>query len=235
MGAVACVSKVNSIARETLGCEAHFLRLLSQNMRTPFFRLLTLALGLLFAACARDTVHTMVVSVPDQKLALYRKGQLVKVYDVSTSKFCLSTRNGSYGTPLGAHEIAKKIGGDQPQGMKFSSRRPTGEIVRANAPGRDPIVSRILWLSGKETGNRNSYDRCIYIHGTPEEWRIGTPASYGCIRMRSCDVMNLYGTVGVGAKVEIVNQPLVIPAAEPAMEFPAARLAKVAMSEQSPH
>ena len=203
-------------------------------MRTPSFRFFAIALGLFLAGCARDTIHTMVVSVPDQKLALYRKGQLVKVYDVSTSKFCLSTRNGSYGTPLGRHEIAKKIGGDQPQGMKFSSRRPTGEIVRANAPGRDPIVSRILWLSGKETGNRNSYDRCIYIHGTPEEWRIGTPASYGCIRMRSCDVMNLYSTVGVGAKVEIVNEPLAIPAAESALEFPGARLAKVGASAQVP-
>ena len=201
-------------------------------MRTPFFRLVPLALGLIFAGCARDTIHTMVVSVPDQKLALYRKGQLVKVYDVSTSKFCLSSRNGSYGTPLGAHEVAKKIGDGQPAGMKFHSRRPTGEIVQANAPGRDPIVSRILWLSGKEPDNRNSYSRCIYIHGTAEEWRIGTPASYGCIRMRSSDVMNLYSAIGVGAKVEIVNEPLAIPSAEPAVEMPSARIAKVAASGQ---
>ena len=201
-------------------------------MRTPFFRLVPLALGLIFAGCARDTIHTMVVSVPDQKLALYRKGQLVKVYDVSTSKFCLSSRNGSYGTPLGAHEVAKKIGDGQPAGMKFHSRRPTGEIVRANAPGRDPIVSRILWLSGKDPENRNSYSRCIYIHGTAEEWRIGTPASYGCIRMRSSDVMNLYSAIGVGAKVEIVNEPLAIPSAEPAVEMPSARIAKVAASGQ---
>ena len=203
-------------------------------MRTPFFRLLALALGLFFAACARDNVHTMVVSVPDQKLALYRKGQLVKVYDVSTSKFCMSSRNGSYGTPLGKHEIAKKIGAGQPQGMKFSSRRPTGEIVQPNAPGRDPIVSRILWLSGKESSNCNSYARCIYIHGTAEEWRIGTPASYGCIRMRSRDVVNLYSTVGVGAKVEIINEPLAIPGAEPAVELPGARIAKVGASAQVP-
>ena len=201
-------------------------------MRTPFFRLVPLALGLIFAGCARDTIHTMVVSVPDQKLALYRKGQLVKVYDVSTSKFCLSSRNGSYGTPLGAHEVAKKIGDGQPAGMKFHSRRPTGEIVEANAPGRDPIVSRILWRSGKQPDNRNSYSRCIYIHGTAEEWRIGTPASYGCIRMRSSDVMNLYSAIGVGAKVEIVNEPLAIPSAEPAVEMPSARIAKVAASGQ---
>lgn len=172
----------------------------------------------------------MVVSVPDQKLALYRKGELMKVYDVSTSKFCLSSRNGSYGTPLGEHEVAKKIGSGQPQGMKFHSRRPTGEIVQPNAPGRDPIVSRILWLDGKESENRNSYSRCIYIHGTAEEWRIGTPASYGCIRMRSRDVVDLYNSIGVGAKVDIVNQPLTLPGAEPQVELSGAKIAKVAVS-----
>jgi lipoprotein-anchoring transpeptidase ErfK/SrfK len=176
----------------------------------------------------------VVVSVPDQKLALYRKGQLVQLYDVSTSKFCVSNRQGSYGTPLGAHEVAKKIGGDQPKGMKFSSRRPTGEIVAPNSPGRDPIVSRILWLNGLERGNRNSYGRCIYIHGTAEEWRIGTPASYGCIRMRSRDVINLYSTIGVGAKVEIVNQPLALPAAEPETHVHAIRIAHVSGTQAAP-
>jgi lipoprotein-anchoring transpeptidase ErfK/SrfK len=194
-------------------------------MQTPPFRLLAFALGLFFTGCAKDTVHTMVVSVPDQKLALYRKGQLIKLYDVSTSKFCVSTRNGSYGTPLGKHEIAKKIGGGQPEGMKFSSRRPTGEIVRPNAPGRDPIVSRILWLSGREPSNRNSYGRCIYIHGTAEEWRIGTPASYGCIRMRSQDVIQLYDVVGTGARVTIATTPLetLVPLAPTPAPFAAVR------------
>ena len=203
-------------------------------MRTQLFSLLSLGLAVLLSSCARDRIHTMVVSVPDQKLALYRKGQLMKVYDVSTSKFCLSTRNGSYGTPLGEHEIAKKIGGGQPQGMKFSSRRPTGEIVQPNAPGRDPIVTRILWLDGRESHNRNSYSRCIYIHGTAEEWRIGTPASYGCIRMRSRDVSNLYGIVGVGAKVDIVNEHLSLPGSEQPMELSGARIAKVGVSQPAP-
>ncbi len=185
------------------------------------------------ASCARDTIHTMVVSVPDQKLALYRKGELMKVYDVSTSKFCVSSRDGSYGTPLGQHEVAKKIGSGQPQGMKFHSRRPTGEIVQPNAPGRDPIVSRILWLDGKEPENRNSYARCIYIHGTAEEWRIGTPASYGCIRMRSRDVVDLYNSIGVGAKVDIVNDHLTLPGGEPQVEISGAKIAKVAVSGQA--
>ena len=203
-------------------------------MPIHFARLLALALGLFLAGCAKDRIHTMVVSVPDQKMALYRKGKFVKLYDVSTSKFCVSCREGSYGTPLGKHEVATKIGGGQPQGMKFSSRRPTGEIVRPNAPGRDPIVSRILWLSGKESENRNSYSRCIYIHGTAEEWRIGTPASYGCIRMRSRDVVNLFNTVGVGATVEIVNEPLSLPGSEPATEVSGDRFATVGGSEQIP-
>lgn len=205
-------------------------------MRISTFRPLALALGILLGGCARDTIHTMVVSVPDQKLALYRKGQLVHLYDVSTSKFCLSSREGSYGTPLGKHEVAKKIGGGQPEGMKFSGRRPTGEIVQPNAPGRDPIVSRILWLTGLERTNRNSYRRCIYIHGTAEEWRVGTPASYGCIRMRSHDVMNLYRTIGVGAKVEIVNEPLVLPAPEPeGPPAPDGTIAQAAAAPQTAH
>lgn len=87
--------------------------------------------------------------------------------------------------------------------MKFKDRVPTGEIVPVNAPGRDPIVTRILWLRGREERNRNAFDRYIYIHGTPEERKLGEPASYGCIRMRSRDIVWLYDTVGVGARVEI--------------------------------
>jgi lipoprotein-anchoring transpeptidase ErfK/SrfK len=117
--------------------------------------------------------------------------------------------------------------------MKFHSRRPTGEIVQPNAPGRDPIVSRILWLDGKEPTNRNSYARCIYIHGTAEEWRIGTPASYGCIRMRSHDVVDLYSTVGIGAKVDITNERLPLPAAEPQVDLSSAKIAKVGVSQQA--
>ena len=170
-----------------------------------------------FAACAKDRIHTMVISVPEQRMALYAKGELMRVYDVSTSRFCVSCRPGTNGTPLGRHEIAKKIGGGQPAGMKLKSRRPTGEIVRVNSPGRDPIVSRILWLEGMEPGNRSSYSRMIYIHGTPEEWRIGHPASFGCVRMRSRDVIELFDIVGEGAAVDIVDRPLDLPQTEPSV------------------
>lgn len=169
----------------------------------------------LLTSCAKDTTHKMVVSIPDQKMALYRHGELIRTYPVSTSKFCISGRPGSNGTPLGLHEVAKKFGGGQPSGMKFKSRRPTGEIVPVNAPGRDPIVTRILWLRGKERHNRHSFSRTIYIHGTPEESKIGQAASYGCVRMRSADIIDLYRIVGVGARVNITGSPLPSPIPSP--------------------
>jgi lipoprotein-anchoring transpeptidase ErfK/SrfK len=92
--------------------------------------------------------------------------------------------------------------------MKFKSRRPTGEIVRPNSPGRDPIVTRILWLRGTEPQNRNTFRRFIYIHGTPEEYKLGRPASYGCVRMSSRDVISLYDAVPRGTRVDIVRGPL---------------------------
>ena len=92
--------------------------------------------------------------------------------------------------------------------MKFKSRVPTGEIVPVDAPGRDPVVTRILWLRGLEPVNANAYDRYIYIHGTPEERNVGQPASFGCVRMRSRDVAALYDEVGKGARVFIRNEPL---------------------------
>ncbi|HEY5893343.1 MAG TPA: L,D-transpeptidase [Chthoniobacterales bacterium] len=167
------------------------------------------ALVLLFTGCESvDRDHSILVSVPDQKLRLYYKGHFAAEYPVSTSKFGLGDRRGSNGTPLGHLRIKKKIGDGAPIGAVFKGRKRTGEILRPNAPGRDPIVTRILWLHGLEDQNANAFDRYIYIHGTPEEWRIGTPASYGCIRMRSVDVANLYAQVGRGASVNIVNAPL---------------------------
>ena len=123
------------------------------------------AFAILVASCAapRDTEHHVVVSVHDQKLALLEKGNLVATYPISTSKFGLSDRPGSFGTPLGELEIADKIGDGAPAGTVFKDRRRTGEIVGVNAPGRDPIVTRIIWLRGKEWGNANAYRRDIYI------------------------------------------------------------------------
>ena len=165
------------------------------------------ALGL--ASCvATDTRHRIVVSIPEQRLALLDNGALIATYPVSTSKFAIGDAPGSRGTPLGELEIAKKIGDGAVSGTVFKDRRPTGEILVPDAPGRDPIVSRILWLRGLEGRNANAYGRYIYIHGTAEERNIGTRASYGCIRMRSRDVIQLYDIVGYGAKVTILDAPL---------------------------
>ncbi|PYJ20841.1 MAG: L,D-transpeptidase, partial [Verrucomicrobia bacterium] len=133
---------------------------------------------------------------------------LMAIYPVSTSKFGLGDWPGSRFTPLGELVVAQKIGDNAPLGAVFKDRRRTGEIVLPDSPGRDPIVTRILWLRGRETQNVNAFARDIYIHGTPEERNIGLAASYGCIRMRSSDIIRLYDTVGAGAAVTIVNAPL---------------------------
>jgi hypothetical protein len=153
----------------------------------------------------RDTRNKMIVSVSDQKMLLVRDGEPVKTYKVSTSKFGTGDKPGSHRTPLGHLQVAKKIGCNAPSGSVFKSRRRTGEILPPNSPGRDPIVTRILWLKGLEDRNHNSYRRTIYIHGTPEEKRLGHPASYGCIRMSSRDVVDLYERVGHGADVFIIR------------------------------
>ena len=163
-----------------------------------------------------DHAHVMEVSVPQQKMALYREGKLVKTYPVSTSKFGLGDQKGSYRTPLGKMEVAEKIGAGKPAGAVFKSRKWTGEVIKPNSPGRDPIMSRILWLKGLEARNKNTYSRYIYIHGTAAERDIGTPASYGCVRMKSRDVIDLYGKVGEGAKVFVVRKGLWKEAAEQA-------------------
>lgn len=157
---------------------------------------------------AKDTRNKMVVSVTDQKLLLVKDGKPVKSYTISTSKFGIGSKNGSNYTPLGQMQVARKIGDGYPSGMVFKSRRATGEVIRPNAPGRDPIVGRIMWLHGQEAQNANTFKRCVYIHGTPEEWRLGTPASYGCIRMGQKDVVDLYDRIGEGAEVRVMRGSL---------------------------
>jgi hypothetical protein len=169
----------------------------------------------LMTGCAKDRKHVIAISVPEQRMALYREGIPIRYYPVSTSKFGLGDQSGSNRTPIGAFEIEKKIGDGAPLGAVFKDRRMTGEVLPPDAPGRDPIVSRILWLKGMEAQNRNAFGRYIYIHGTPEERNVGRPVSYGCIRMRSSDVIDLYGIVGRGARVEIRDQPLRLPEADP--------------------
>ncbi len=151
-------------------------------------------------AVVRDGVA---ITLRDQKLTLFRDGNKVKDYDISSSKFGIGSRNGSHHTPTGIHAVTKKVGEGQPTGMVFKGCRPTGEVVPVDAAGRDPIVTRVIQLSGLEGSNKNSHNRRIYIHGTPEERNIGRPASYGCIRMRSEDVIDLYSRINRGTPVAI--------------------------------
>jgi lipoprotein-anchoring transpeptidase ErfK/SrfK len=156
-----------------------------------------------FAANASTLSTEVIVSVPDQALALVDHGRLVARYRISTSKFGTGDSAGSYRTPLGTLFISAKFGDNLPAGAVIKNRIPTGEVVDVNAPGRDAIVARVIWLRGMEAQNRGARDRCIYIHGTPEELRIGKPVSFGCIRMRSRDVIDLYGRVHIGVHVTI--------------------------------
>jgi hypothetical protein len=177
------------------------------SIRLAFISLFLTASSLV-AHASGDATHSLIVSVPDQRMVVMENGVQVAQYAISTSKYGVGDNRGRYTTPLGTLEVAQKIGGNAPLGAVFKGRRPTGEILHPNAPGRDPIVTRILWLRGLEPDNRNAYNRGIYIHGTPVERLIGRPASYGCIRMRSADVVKLFNAVGVGAKISILNIPL---------------------------
>ena len=155
-----------------------------------------------------DSTSQLIISVREQKLMLVQNGGKVATYPVSTSMFGLGDARGRMTTPLGYMAVEKKIGDNVPVGAVFHNRRLTGEILQPNAPGRDPITTRIIWLRGLEAQNSRAYQRCIYIHGTPEEKKIGRPASYGCIRMKSSDVAELYDRVPLGAVVQIIPDGL---------------------------
>jgi hypothetical protein len=167
------------------------------------------ALSILLAtsqlSSALSVATEMIISVPDQQLALIDRGRLISKYPISTSKFGLGDGSGSYRTPLGVLFVSAKFGDHLPAGAVIKNRVSTGEIVNPNAPGRDAILSRVIWLRGMEQQNRGARDRCIYIHGTPEERLVGRPASFGCIRMRSRDVIALYDRAHIGMHVTITQ------------------------------
>ena len=140
------------------------------------------------------------------------EGRPVRQYSVSTSRYGVGERNGSFCTPRGQHIIRAKIGAGQPVNAIFVKRRPTGEIytpkLAQQFPDRDWILTRILWLSGCEIGvNRlNEVDtmrRYIYIHGTPDTVAMGAPGSIGCIRMHNNDLLDLFERVKAGDEVRM--------------------------------
>src|SRR5207302_6102466 len=184
--------------------------------RARMFPSSALAIALLYcisparaASITAVTLYTRVtISVRHQKLMLIENGNTVATYSVSTSKYGLGDTWGSLATPLGLLQVAQKIGERAPMGAVFHNRHWTGEILRPNTPGRDPVMTRIIWLRGLETANAHAFRRCIYIHGTNEENLIGRPASFGCIRMKSSDIAALYSQLPLGAPVEIVQERL---------------------------
>ncbi len=156
----------------------------------------------------------ILVDISRQRLTLFGDdGNAEKEYPCSTSRFGPGNAEGSEKTPVGLHRIAEKYGDGEPLGMIFSSREPTGKTAAVNhsptPAGADLITTRILRLEGLQPGlNKgrgiDSYERYIYIHGTPEEGLIGTPASHGCIRMKNDDIAELYPLCPVGLTVEII-------------------------------
>ena len=146
----------------------------------------------------------ILVHVPSQTLDLTDGGALVRRYAVSTTRFGLGSEPGSDPTPTGRFRIAEKIGDGAVPGEIFISRAPTGQIG-GESDEKDHVQTRILWLDGLDPGNANTHDRYIYIHGTNAESRLGTPVSYGCVRMGNADIIDLYDRVAVGAAVEIAG------------------------------
>lgn len=152
------------------------------------------------------------IDIPAQTLEVWRAGELIRTYPVSTSSNGVGERKGSEQTPRGAHYVRARIGAGLPAQAVLRGRRFTGElwsVALAKAqPDRDWILGRILWLCGLERGrNRlgdvDSQQRYIYIHGTPDSEPMGTPRSHGCIRMRMADVIVLFDQVVVGTRVDI--------------------------------
>jgi L,D-transpeptidase YbiS len=142
------------------------------------------------------------ISVRDQRLTLKSGDRSIRSYPVSTSLFGLGSEEGSMRTPLGRFLIAEKIGANTPSGTIFKDRQPIQQMEKYS-PDDDLMMSRILWLDGLEEHNANTRDRYIYIHGTNQEDKIGAPASHGCIRMKSADLIELFDLVDIETPVVI--------------------------------
>ena len=160
-------------------------------------------------------VNSILINIPRQCLELHdASGVLIGNYPVSTAKNGVGERNGSFCTPRGRHIVRARIGQGLPVNTVFVGRRPTGEIytpqLGGQFPGRDWILTRILWLSGREPGfNRlgdvDTMRRYIYIHGSPDTVEMGVPGSIGCVRMRNHDIVELFDRVEAGTPVDIVE------------------------------
>ena len=145
---------------------------------------------------------TIRISVRKQRLTLKSGRKKLAEYPVSTSRFGLGSKEGSFKTPTGKFHVADKIGAGMPLGTVFKSRRPVKATKKALRE-EDLVMTRILWLDGLERRNANTHDRYIYIHGTNHEEKIGLPDSHGCVRMKNADIVELFERVTEGTPVEI--------------------------------
>lgn len=164
----------------------------------------------------------IVINIAEQTLTLFvldEEGNTTNYsFSISTAKNGIGSQEGSGCTPLGKHCIAEKIGAGKPINSVFVARQPTGEIYNEQLgleyPDRDWILTRIMWLTGcelglnkgeNEAGCCDTYQRYIYIHGTPDSEPMGVPLSHGCVRMRNEDLLWLFDQVDEGVPVEIVT------------------------------
>jgi lipoprotein-anchoring transpeptidase ErfK/SrfK len=166
-------------------------------------------------AGATEIIVRVQVDIASQRLKLFdESGNLIRSYAISSSKRGVGEDCGSLRTPRGKHIIRAKIGAGEPENAVFVRRRPTGEIYTPDLgkafPGRDWILTRILWLSGCEVGfnrlgNKDTMRRYIYIHGAPDSVPLGRPESHGCVRMHNADVIELFDLVPTGIQVDIIG------------------------------
>ena len=165
--------------------------------------------------------YSIVVDIEKQTLQVFRSksiqqpDKLIKTYRIATAKNGAGEKFGSECTPRGTHIIRAKIGDGAEENAVFVGRRPTGEIytsqLKQNNPKRDWILTRIMWLSGKEPsvnrlGNVDTMRRYVYIHGCPAEDEMGIPSSHGCVKMRNQDVIELFNLIPVYTVVHIVER-----------------------------
>jgi len=160
--------------------------------------------------------NLLLINILQQSLFQICNRKLIKKYIISSATNGTGNSQDSGKTPLGSHFIREKIGDGAPFGGQFKGRQLTGYIpkILTSSEARsntDNITSRILWLSGLESGynqgdGTDSFNRYIYIHGTDEEGRLGTPASHGCIRMANQDIIDLYSEVGISTLVYIYEK-----------------------------
>ncbi len=143
------------------------------------------------------------VSVEAQQMRLLKDDREIALYPISTAKNGTGCDEGSHCTPLGRFEIGEKIGDDAPLGTIFKGREPVGIWEMGMESAEDLILTRILWLHGRDPENANTHDRYIYIHGTNQEDLIGQPVSHGCVRMRNDDMIDFFDRVPTGTPMVI--------------------------------